>query len=183
MHRQTSHVLQGSNKNHPWTHSQVCSVLQSFWFETLGAESHTQRGACITTAFGIQWSAKENLQWKFAQVYKATVTSVPPLSIHQERDWARIFRISSIRQEFKPQVSLQSWGMLLANPGLEEFSFCPPKASLGLIECPRPGDLLLLLFQTMSLDIYWASRQPVILTPISRLLEQTPFDLRPFAFS
>lgn len=53
MHRQTSHVLQGSNKNHPWTHSQVCSVLQSFWFETLGAESHTQRGACITTAFGI----------------------------------------------------------------------------------------------------------------------------------
>lgn len=185
MHRQTLLMFfRSQTRNSPecivrCAHS---SVLPHFGFETLGTERDTQRGVCTTTAFGIQWHGKENLQGKFAQVYEVIVTS-DPLPIHQERDWKRISRILRIRQEFKPQIPLQSSGMLLENPGPEEFSSYPQKASPGIIGCPYPGDLLLLLFQTMSLGICCAGRQPVILTPISRLLEQTPFDLRPFAFS
>ena len=86
-------------------------------------------------------------------------------------------------QEYEPQPTLQPSEMPLAEPGVKEYTSCPQKVSLGLIEPDSHGDFLLLLFSTMSLDICYASRQSVILTPISRLLEHTPFDFRPFAFS
>lgn len=140
-------------KQQPWMHSQVCSQL-SFGhsgFHSWNRKRHSER-ALHNNSLWIQWLGKGNLQGNLLRCIK-------PLS-HQfllypytKKDWARVFRISSIRQEFKSQAPLCSSGMLLANPGLEEFSLYPPKASLS----PHPGDLLLSLFQTMSWGICWAS--------------------------
>lgn len=123
----------------------MCSQLTSFSTflkkkPTLGRERDIQKGVCITTACGMQRLAiqehlgskdKNNLYWKSVLVYRVIVTSVPLLPyIRKETE----LRCQGIMQEYEPQPTAQPSEMLLAEPGVKDYTSCPSKANPGLFE-------------------------------------------------